>query len=1247
MHVAFLLAALLESAHGSAGNGAAREEIRLAGAKGDEKLVPAWLDGGGQGRDVVGNVSGMPGREWAREEVLLSAAHVQSDSITALMAAANKGDERVVDLLLRHGAEANLQNSNGDSTLMHAAIRGHEKVVEVLLWHGAEANLQNSFGSTALMAAAQEGFDQVAELLLQHGVDANPQDNKGDTALMIAAYNGNERVVEMLLEHGAEVNLQDNAIDTALTHGAKVDHQSGGSGTTALMSAARHGYGRVVAGLLRHGADINLQNSNGDTALILAALYNRPTIVIRLLRAGADARARTVTGRTALQCAREKGHTACIRMLEKFQMERAGLEKFQVTHAAGKDAGTPFDPSVLPPGEAERVWVDLEEITRALDACDEEAVLAYIDGGGQLDVVFTGSGEKRIPMRGEKGITMLPKGITMLMSAILCGHERVFSLLLQRVEDVDQTTDEGWSAMMIAAINGLDRCVDGLVMRGADVNRRDSNGSTALMYAATQGHEIVAETLLKHGASVNLPERDGATALMYCAFHGQEKVAEVLLRHGADTSHKGNKGHTALMHAVSQGHEPLIDILLRNGASIDRQGSGGINALTIAVFNNQPEILRRLMRSGTDSSAANGKQALQLAREQGCGECVTALEQSLVVPREIFAAARRGDDKLVLAWLDGGGHVDATFDMKGVSGITLLMVAAGLGHRRLVELLPARGSDANLQNSDGGTALMGAAKKGHEQVVEALLQHGAKVDQQLTSGETALMLAAYANWPAVVRRLLRAGADANARNAARQTALQMAEREGHAVCIWLLEEWHRERGRHWAVLAFGLCDVLMLLYYVVRTYLRRSVRARVRPKRSRRPRWRQWTVRERATTLLASGKRLLLSPSSHDQWWEMLAIAVFLYMSGHLPLLTALAAPVTVKVVYAASDLIAQRALRIAVVLILLASACGAAAVEVGGLGWLWLWQWLTGCLSMSLSVEMAHLNPYAHLLMNIAGFGHKRSLPWIAEGAAFSAAEDAGGAQCVAGTAQGASEDVRDAIQREEALQQGSRPPSPASSAAVADRDPPGGRQPGAAERTRGVAAETTRHVDGLLPGDLSTWAPAATDRHRVQRHASDSHETAGPRRGGAPSTTTQQLPQPEPVSSAAAPVSAGGSDAPRPSTTEAAEFEVLPDLLCPITGETTPAIESRCERRVTVPRASRRAHGGPGDQRCGADVRCATDAFALHALPVNAAASHPTQLPCRACCDRKVDCEGQAHRPEKRHDARAHAPPSECGCA
>ena len=47
----------------------------------------------------------------------------------------------------------------------------------------------------------------------------------------------------------------------------------------------------------------------------------------------------------------------------------------------------------------------------------------------------------------------------------------------------------------------------------------------------------------------------------------------------------------------------------------------------------------------------------------------------------------------MLEWLDGGGRADATCERGGVSGITLLMIAASNGHERLVELLlrhPAR-----------------------------------------------------------------------------------------------------------------------------------------------------------------------------------------------------------------------------------------------------------------------------------------------------------------------------------------------------------------------------------------------------------------------------------------------------------------------------------------------------------------------------------------------------------------------------
>ena len=45
------------------------------------------------------------------------------------------------------------------------------------------------------------------------------------------------------------------------------------------------------------------------------------------------------------------------------------------------------------------------------------------------------------------------------------------------------------------------------------------------------------------------------------------------------------------------------------------------------------------------------------------------------VSETVVAAAERGEEEAVLAWLDSGGRADATYDEGEVSGLTLLMAA--------------------------------------------------------------------------------------------------------------------------------------------------------------------------------------------------------------------------------------------------------------------------------------------------------------------------------------------------------------------------------------------------------------------------------------------------------------------------------------------------------------------------------------------------------------------------------------------
>lgn len=192
---------------------------------------------------------------------------------TALHAAAARGDEKCVELLLRYGADVNAISGDDNCTpLYEAAGRGHEKCVELLLDFGADVNALLENHRTALLHAL--GHRKCVEILLRRGADPNLTGKGKATALVSSCYSKNISNVKLLLEHGADVNITSQRLGSA------------------LIAACTEGGGNVelLELLLQAGADVTKKGGVFfGTALgaVFQSEHGREEKMIMLLKAGA------------------------------------------------------------------------------------------------------------------------------------------------------------------------------------------------------------------------------------------------------------------------------------------------------------------------------------------------------------------------------------------------------------------------------------------------------------------------------------------------------------------------------------------------------------------------------------------------------------------------------------------------------------------------------------------------------------------------------------------------------------------------------------------------------------------------------------------------------------------------------------------------------------------------------------------------------------------------------------------------
>jgi palmitoyltransferase ZDHHC13/17 len=187
-----------------------------------------------------------------------SATDRNDDGITLLHLAAITGRVPVCAYLIEKGAGVDVLGGNLPATpLQWAARKGLVEIMDILIQHGANPRLVDSQDFSCLHSVTHSSdYWALLYILCQPDITVDESDNMGLTPLHWAAQQGDEVSVEVLLNFGANPNVVDR------------------NGLTALHWAASGGNRSCISQLLEAGADVRATNRDHQKAQEMADRYN-------------------------------------------------------------------------------------------------------------------------------------------------------------------------------------------------------------------------------------------------------------------------------------------------------------------------------------------------------------------------------------------------------------------------------------------------------------------------------------------------------------------------------------------------------------------------------------------------------------------------------------------------------------------------------------------------------------------------------------------------------------------------------------------------------------------------------------------------------------------------------------------------------------------------------------------------------------------------------------------------------------
>lgn len=461
-------------------------------------------------------------------------------------------------------AETVFQNDSEGNTLLHLTVknRGDGRIVGLILDQKALVNARNKGGDTSLHIAVRLDQADSGSLLLSRGADIFAPNARGESPLYLAftspggvrqwmitplTLEARDGLGNSILHYAAQWKL-DAHIPFIIGRGADTE-AANATGETPLFTAVQYNGPSTIRALLAGGASLQGRDTLGNSALHAAVRWDTPRSAEALLDAGIDINAHSLNGNTPLHDAVRLGIVSMETLLIRWG---ANLE------ARNAGGNTPFMEAVTAGHPLAMEWLaelGADPATRN-NRGDTPLHAAVAMERSDLVTPLLSWGA---PIHAKNSSGKSPFQIA------LAGSPRMVSTLLTR-DRIYGADDSGSSPLHIAVRDGAaPAMVKIIVDQGGRINSTDYEGRSPLRLAVDMKHWETAKLLADGGADPFLGAGDGKTPAELALSLGEDGIQALFS--GRGIAARDSSGNTILHYAAKSCNPDMVALLLELGAN--------------------------------------------------------------------------------------------------------------------------------------------------------------------------------------------------------------------------------------------------------------------------------------------------------------------------------------------------------------------------------------------------------------------------------------------------------------------------------------------------------------------------------------------------------------------------------------------------------------------------------------------------------------------------------------------------------